>query len=104
MMSIDKLLYNLKMNDKAMYDKLSYVCRREYEQAGIEFRKERKLPQHSHYHSGVSYTLALQNYFLDLNEVQCNAFFKALRGERMRAAVEAGTLSNAIADRYNKQK
>lgn len=79
MSSIDVLLNGLKRNDPAMYERLGTMCRAAYEQAGLDFRRQRKLPNHAHYHSGVSYTLALQQYYSELSEVQCNAFFKCMR-------------------------
>lgn len=84
MNSIDVLLSDLRRNDPQMYANLGTMCRNAYEQAGIDYRRERKIPEGRHYHNGVSYTLALQQYYSDLNAVQCNAFFKVISSNTER--------------------
>jgi len=78
MVSIDELLGDLKRKNYTLYNTLGTMCKQAFINAGEEYRNKRSYPKPGDYPRGAMYSVAINSYYRDLNDVQCDAFYRVL--------------------------
>lgn len=78
MKTIDELVNSLRKANSKLYDDYAVIARLAYDNAGTDYRLRRPFPQYRHFSHGSAYSLAVSNWYADLNEVQVSAFMKVL--------------------------